>query len=214
MIESEQIAKILLEKGAVKLSANPPFKFTSGILSPIYIDNRILISHPKERQFIIDQFIELIEKNKIMPEVISGTATAAIPWAAFLSAQMELPMVYARTEPKQHGAGKQVEGEMEKGANVLIVEDLASTGGSAIKNAQACQREFGAKTRDVVVIYSHQLPIAKENFENAGLNFHYLTDFKTIIDLAIKTDYLSVKDRASVEEWQKDPANWGKKMGF
>ena len=149
-----------------------------------------------------------------MPEVISGTATAAIPWAAFLSLQMKLPMVYVRPEAKQHGTGKQVEGKMKKNAKVLIVEDLISTGSSAIKNAQACQREFGAEVSDVIAIYSHQLPIAKENFKKAGLNLHYLTDFTTIVDLAVKTNYLSIEDKADVKKWQKDSANWGKNITF
>ena len=129
---AKEIAQILLEKQAVKISTDPPFTWTSGMKSPIYCDNRLLISYPEERKKILEGFKNLIAENNLEFDVIGGTATAAIPWAAFLAFDLDKPMVYIRPKPKGHGAGRRVEGTMEKGSRVLIVEDLISTGGSSI----------------------------------------------------------------------------------
>ncbi len=127
----KEIAKILLEKNAVKISTDPPFVWTSGLKSPIYCDNRLLVSYIDSRKKIITGFKKLIEDQNLEFDVIAGTATAAITWAAFLAAELDKPMVYVRPKPKGHGTGKQVEGTMSDGSRVLIVEDLFSTGGSS-----------------------------------------------------------------------------------
>ena len=132
MEKAKEIAGILLDIGAVKVSINPPFTWTSGIKSPVYCDNRKLISHPSARKQIVESFVEMMREQNMKPEFLGGTATAAIPWAAFLAHELNLPMVYIRPEKKAHGAGRQVEGDLPSGKRVLIVEDLISTGGSSV----------------------------------------------------------------------------------
>ncbi|MBU2025939.1 hypothetical protein KJ912_04375, partial [Patescibacteria group bacterium] len=131
-MKDKQISQILLDKKAVKLNSKKPFVFTSGMFSPIYVDNRILISFPRERDIIIDKLSKLAKEFKNKNLVLAGTATAAIPWAAFLAERMYLPMVYVRPEPKKHGTSQQVEGSIPSGADVLVVEDMISTGKSSL----------------------------------------------------------------------------------
>ena len=136
-MSARQVAEILLNVNAVKLNVKEPFTYTSGIVSPIYTDNRVLISYPEERKFIVDGYINLIKERGLKPEYIAGTATAGIPWAAFVAERLDLPMVYVRNKPKGHGAGKQIEGMLPEGKSVLIIEDLVSTGGSSLNSVQA-----------------------------------------------------------------------------
>jgi orotate phosphoribosyltransferase len=171
------IAKALLDNEAVKISLEKPFAWTSGISSPIYCDNRLLISSLSARNLILDKFIEKISLENWQPEVIAGTATAGIPWAAFLAERMQLPMVYIRPKPKAHGSGKQVEGTMKQGAKVLIIEDLFSTGNSSIVSAKACQREFDAEIISIGAIFSYGFPACKENFEVANSPYFSLENF-------------------------------------
>jgi len=209
MNTAERIAEILLKIRAVTLSLDPPYTYTSGIKSPIYCDNRLLISYPTERQAVIDGYKKLIDENNLVFDVIGGTATAAIPWAAFLAQDLEKPMVYIRPKPKGHGGGKQVEGTMEKGAKVLIVEDLISTGGSSIKSAGACKREFDADVVGVLAIFTYEMEKAKDGFNDADLNHFTLSNFSTLVDVAAQNGTLKENDKETVLAWNKDPQNWG-----
>src|SRR3989338_2567053 len=128
----QDVASLLLRLKALRISVNPPFTWTSGIKSPIYTDNRIILSHPAERGVIVDALVELVQLLPKQPEVIAGTATAGIGWAALVADRLKLPMVYVRAKPKEHGEGKQVEGRLPKGSRVVVVEDLLSTAGSSI----------------------------------------------------------------------------------
>lgn len=211
MNSKEKIAEILLKTKSVKLFKDVPFRFTSGILSPIYVDNRILISYPKERDFIIQKLLDLIKERKLKFDVVSGTATAAIAWAAFIAQKLRVPMVYVRPEPKAHGRGKQVEGEIKKGSRVLIVEDMVSTGGSSIKNKEALEREYNAKVKYGIAIYSHNLKSSKENFKKSNLKFYFLTDFEEVVNLAEKSGYIKKEAKKDILQWNKDPMEWGKK---
>ena len=208
MTTAEKIAHILLDTKAVMLNTNPPFTWTSGIKSPIYCDNRLLISYPDERGQIIAGMKQLVADNNLQFDVVGGTATAAIPWAAFLAYELGKPMVYIRPEPKAHGAGKQVEGRMDRGARVLIVEDLISTGGSSLRSAQACEREYGAKAVGIMAIFTYEMNKAKVAFAAAGIPQYTLSNFSTLIDVATTQNYLQPEQKASVLEWSHDPEHW------
>ncbi len=209
---SREIAESLLNQKAVKVSIDPPFTWVSGIKSPVYCDNRKMISFPEDRKKIVEAFKAVIDEKGLEYDVIGGTATAAIPWAAFLAYDLGVPMVYIRPEKKEHGAGKQVEGDSVEGKKVLIVEDLISTGGSSVKAAEAVVNE-GGSVSDVMAIVTWEMPKAIARFEDAGLNLYTLTGYTDIIGLAgergdIPEDQLSV-----VLEFKDNPADWAMKMG-
>lgn len=203
-----EIAEILLDIAAVKVSMDPPFTWTSGIKAPIYCDNRKLISHPKERKRITDGFVDMLKKRGIDPEYIGGTATAAIPWASFLAYELKLPMIYIRPEKKEHGAGKQVEGDLPAGKRVLIVEDLISTGGSSISAAQALQHECKGVVTDIFAIVTYELDEAKRRFAEAGLRLSTLTNFSNIIGLALERGDITKEQWEKILEFKKDPRTW------
>lgn len=205
----DTIAKALIDNSAVKVSIDPPFTWTSGIKSPIYCDNRKMISFPDARNEIIAGFKKMIEEKGITFDVIGGTATAAIPWAAFLAHDLGVPMIYIRPKKKEHGAGKQIEGHLEPGKKVLIVEDLISTGGSSVKASEAVKTEGECTVTDVLAIVTYQFPRATEAFEAASLNAHTLTNFENIITHAGETGYLQQEDVDRVKAFAKNPAEWG-----
>ena len=217
MQKEQQIAEMLLKCSAVKVSINPPFTWTSGIKSPVYCDNRKMISYPKERAFIVNAFKELFlgtfggTGGAGAPEYVGGTATAAIPWAAFLAQVLEVPMVYIRPEKKEHGAGKQVEGDMKKGSRVLIVEDLISTGGSSVNAAEAVVREGGVVSH-VFAIVTYELDEAKKRFDEAKLKLSTLTHFTAILGAAVAGGAISKEQLNVIQEFKKDPRTWAEKF--
>jgi orotate phosphoribosyltransferase len=201
----QEIAKILLEIKAVKLSLDPPFTWASGIKSPIYCDNRKLMGYPEKRNIVRDAFIEKVKDYN--PEIIAGTATAGIPHAAWIAEKMNLPMIYIRSSNKGHGLQNKIEGVLEKGKKVLVIEDLISTGGSSIDAANAVS-EAGGDVLGVLAIFTYQLAKATERFSEANIKFDTLTNFTTLIDIAIEENYLSEGDKESVLNWYKNPAEW------
>ncbi len=205
---SQEIARILLDTKSVKLSTNPPFTYTSGIKSPIYCDNRKLISFVVERERILEGFISIIKNMPVQPDVLGGTATAAIPWAAFLAEKLKLAMVYIRPEPKGHGAGKQIEGVLTEGSKVLIIEDLISTGGSSINSANAIRNEGKSSVLGVLAIMTYNMPKAIANFQDAVVNVQVLTDFETLMSVAKDSGALNEQDYQLACEWNKNPENW------
>ncbi|MBD3238578.1 MAG: orotate phosphoribosyltransferase [Candidatus Moranbacteria bacterium] len=214
-MNNQEIAEILLEEKAVLIQPKQPFTFTSGMISPIYVDNRILISMPSSRKIITDKLKARIEAVSQDPDlVLAGTATAAIPWTAFLAQDMNLPMVYVRPEKKQHGAGKQVEGKIKKGAKVVVVEDMLSTGGSSISSAQALKQECQAQVLAVVVIYSHELKVCKENFSQAKLEAHYLVGFDRVLDQAYQKNYITEQEKKIAGEWKELGFEWAKRYAL
>lgn len=219
MQRAQQIAEMLLNCGAVKVSMNPPFTWTSGIKSPVYCDNRKMISYPTERAAIVEAFKALFEETfggvggAGAPEYVGGTATAAIPWAAFLAQVLGVPMVYIRPEKKEHGAGKQVEGDLKalgggRAPRVLIVEDLISTGGSSVNAAEAVVREGGTVSH-VFAIVTYDLEESKKRFEDAGLQLLTLTNFGAILEAATKAGAVSNDQLAVINNFKKDPKAWG-----
>ncbi|MCI0129841.1 MULTISPECIES: orotate phosphoribosyltransferase [Enterococcaceae] len=203
----KQIAKELLSIKAVSLSPNEPFTWASGIKSPIYCDNRLTMSYPDVRRLVAKGLANLIKENYPSVEVIAGTATAGIPHAAWVAEELGLPMVYIRGKSKDHGKKNQIEGRIDNGAKMVIIEDLISTGGSVIDAAQAAKRE-GADVLGVAAIFTYQLPSGVENFKAAGIPFDTLTNYDELIDVAIENDYISQDDRLLLQEWKKDPSAW------
>lgn len=208
----QEVAGILLSIGAVKVRMNPPFTWVSGIKSPVYCDNRMLISHVEERQKIIDGFKQIIEEKKLEFDVVGGTATAAIAWAAFLAYSLKKPMIYIRPEPKAHGAGKQIEGDLKAGSKVLIVEDLISTGGSSIKAAEVVRNEGKCLVSDVLAIVSWELAESSKQFAEAHLNLMTLTNFTNIIGLAKEKGTITAEEYGKIMEFKKDPKKWGESL--
>lgn len=211
---AQQIAEELLKANAVKVKTDPPFKWASGILSPVYCDNRLMISFPEARKLIVEGFKSVIQEKNLNPDVVAGTATAAIPWAAFVAYELDLPMAYIRPEPKDHGAGKQIEGLIKEGQKVLIIEDLISTGGSSIKAAEAVKNECKGVVADILAIVTWELEKAVTAFKEAGIHLTTLTDFTHIIGTAAKTGAIKPEEEAKVLEFKKDPPGWGAHMGF
>lgn len=210
---SEKAAKILLESGCVIIRLRIPFRFTSGILSPIYVDNRRLISLPKQRKIIVELLIEKI-KQIGLPDVIAAAATAGIPHAAWIAEKLNLPMVYVRSKAKEHGRKNQIEGILKRGQKALVVEDMVSTAQSSTVVIRA-MREVGVKVEDEVAIYSHGLADAQRKFKELKVNFTCLTTLQEVVETARKINYLRpIDDVSSILEWSKDPKGWVKKMGF
>lgn len=209
---AREIAENLLNKEAVKVSIDPPFTWASGIKSPVYCDNRKMIAFPKERRAVVEGLKKLMEEKGLTPDVIGGTATAAIPWASFLAYELDLPMIYIRPEKKEHGAGKQIEGYLEPGQNVLIVEDLISTGGSSVAAAEAVRNEGGCTVEDIFAIVSWEIPKAAVVFADANIRLTTLTDYTNIIGLAGERGDIPADQLAVVMEFKEDPAAWGGKL--
>lgn len=206
----KEIAKDLLKIQAVKLSPNEPFTWASGIKSPIYCDNRLTISYPKIRTAIAKGIAELISEKYPKVEVIAGTATAGIPHAAWIAAELDLPLVYVRSKPKDHGRGKQIEGVLHPGAKTVVIDDLLSTGGSVLKAVKAAQNE-GADVLGVGAIFSYQLQAIVDNFRQADLSYFTLTNYSELLESAVETNYISTTERAALEKWRHDPENWSTK---
>lgn len=205
----KEIAKDLLDIKAVKLSPDQPFTWASGIKSPIYCDNRLTISYPKIRTAIAKGIASLIKEKYPETEVIAGTATAGIPHAAWIAAELELPLVYVRSKPKDHGRGKQIEGVLAKGAKTVVIDDLLSTGGSVLKAIEAARKE-GADVIGVGAIFSYQLPAIEDNFKQAGLTYFTLTNYSELLEVAVKENEITEKEHEVLKTWREDPKNWGK----
>ena len=203
----DKISEILLKVSAVMLRTKPPFRWTSGILSPIYTDNRILMSYPRERDFIVNSFIKLIKKNKIKFDGFAGTATAGIPWAAWLSQKLKKPMIYVRSEAKEHGKENLVEGRIEEGKTYIVVEDLISTGSSSINTINAVRGKNGV-VECCIAIFTYELEKAKVNFESANVKLLTLTDFTSFVKTALKEKYISKEQLNHIMDWKKHPEGW------
>lgn len=209
----KEIAEILLKINAVALNAKEPFRYASGILSPIYCDNRLLMSYPDLRRKVIDAFLKLIDEKGLSFDIIGGTATAGIPHAAWISERLQKPMIYIRSSSKDHGKQNKIEGLLEKGKKVLIVEDLISTGGSSVSAVQAV-REAGGIVTDCVAIFTYEMQKAIDKFKDAKCNVFTLSNFSTLIDVAEERGYLNSESAQKVRQWNKNPSNWGKNMGL
>ena len=210
MTYSQRVAKALLDIHAVTLNPDQPFTWASGLKSPIYTDNRLTISYPEVRQAIFNGMVEQIKLHFSEADVIAGTATAGIPHAAWVAQNMELPMIYVRTKPKDHGQGKQIEGVLKEGQKVVVIDDLISTGGSVL-NAVRAVNNAGGKVI-VVSVFTYDLPAAEQNFMANGLKYYSVTDYMTLIKVAKENNQISVDHLKSLQEWRKDPLSWSKEQ--
>lgn len=207
MAMAETIAKDLLDIQAVFLSPDEPFTWASGIKSPIYCDNRITMSYPAVRRAIAQGLAEKIKTEFPTVEVIAGTATAGIPHAAWVAELLDLPMVYIRSKPKDHGKGNQIEGRITNGQKMVVIEDLISTGGSVLEAAAAANKE-GAEVLGVAAIFTYELPQGKENFAKAELPLLTLTNYSTLIETARTENKITAAQLALLKKWREDPTGW------
>jgi len=205
---SRDVAEALLGIDAVKVSMDPPFQWVSGIKSPVYCDNRMMISHVAERQIVVVAFKKLVAELGYEPDYIGGTATAAIPWAAFLAQELGKPMIYIRPAKKEHGAGKQIEGDLKAGSKVLIIEDLISTGGSSVKAAEAVREEGQCEVSDIFAIVTWEMSKAATAFEGTGINLTTLTGFTDLIGLAEEKGGITAEQANMIYKFKEDPAGW------
>jgi len=204
---ADKVAETLLKLNAVMLRTNPPFRWASGILSPVYTDNRLLMSYPKERDFIISSLISLLKKNNIKPDGFAATATAGIPWAAWLSQKLGKPMVYVRSEAKEHGKQNLVEGKVEENKVYVVVEDLISTGGSSMNTINAVREKSGI-VEHCIAIFTYELEKASSNFESTNVKLLTLTGFTSLVKTALQKKYISKQQLNHIMDWKKHPEGW------
>ena len=204
---TDKIAEILLNVNAVSLRTKPPFRWASGILAPIYTDIRILMSYSREREFIVNSFIRLIRQNKTRFDAFAATATAGIPWAAWLAQKMKKPMVYVRSDAKDHGKENQVEGKIEEGRIYVVVEDLISTGSSSINTINAV-RAKGGIVENCIAIFTYELEKSVNNFQNANVKLLTLTSFTSFVKTALKKKYITKEQLNHIMDWKKHPEGW------
>ena len=204
-----EVTKKLLEINTIKIQPNNPFTWASGWKSPIYCDNRKILSYPETRSFIRDQFVNVIREKYPQAEVIAGVATGAIAIGVLVAEQLGLPFIYVRSKPKGHGLENLIEGDLKPFQKVVIIEDLVSTGISSLKAAEAVNN-FGGDVIGMVSIFTYNFPHAKENFKKAGIELTSLSRYQILIDLSLEMGEINEDQIHSLMEWREDPANWGK----
>jgi orotate phosphoribosyltransferase len=207
MNTARKIASYLLKTKAVKLNPEKPFKWSSGWNSPIYCDNRITLSDTEARTFIKKALAKAIKKNFPEVDLIAGVATAGIAQGALVADYMNLPFAYVRPKPKEHGMGNQIEGKIEKGQKVVVLEDLISTGGSSIKAADALI-EQGIEVVGMIAIFTYGFNIADINFAEKNLKLVTLSNYNYLIDEALKQEFIKLADLESLRKWRRNPDKW------
>jgi orotate phosphoribosyltransferase len=207
MTDKKAIAEKLLQINAIKLSIHQPFTWASGWKSPIYCDNRKSLSFPFVRDFIKSEMCNVIFQYFEKAEMIAGVATAGIPWGVMAADQLKLPYIYVRPKPKEHGLGNQIEGFYEPGKRVVVVEDLISTGKSSLQVVDVL-KNAGLEVEGMVSIFTYGFEKAKESFEQYNLTFKSLTDYDSLIALAVEKQSLSDADQKALLNWRADPAHW------
>lgn len=207
MTDARAVAQKLLQVNAVKLSPDAPFIWASGWKSPIYCDNRRVLSFPFIRDFIKSEMCNVIFEKFPTAEMLAGVATAGIAWGAMAADQLKLPYVYVRPKPKEHGMGNQIEGFYEKGQKVLVIEDLISTGKSSLQVVNVL-KEAGIEVVGIVSIFTYGFPVATEAFNKASVTYHSLTDYPTLIELAVSKGIVSAEQQEVLLKWRDDPAGW------
>lgn len=201
------VASKLLEIEAIKLNYKQPFTWASGWKSPIYCDNRLALSYPAVRSYIRNSLAGVVRESFPTAECIAGVATAGVPQGAMVADALELPYVYVRPKPKEHGMGNLIEGKVTKGQKAVLIEDLISTGGSSLKAAQA-MKDAGFKVLGMVAIFTYAFDIAEKNFQEAGIPLVCLSDFNALLKEALDKKYLDDDQLVYVKSWRLDPANW------
>ncbi|WP_026709948.1 orotate phosphoribosyltransferase [Flavobacterium filum] len=205
---AKKTAELLLQINAIKLNPKNPFTWASGWKSPIYCDNRVTLSFPPIRNYIREEFSKNIEKEFGKPDVIAGVATGAIGIGMLVAEYMGLPFVYVRPEPKKHGRQNQVEGFLQKGQNVVVVEDLISTGNSSLLAVEAL-KEAGANVKGMVAIFTYGFDVSTENFKKAKVTLHTLSNYDNLLELAVAKKYITEEEQHTLQEWRVSPSTWG-----
>ena len=207
MTNEKATAEKLLQINAIKFSPQAPFTWASGWKSPIYCDNRKVLSFPFSRDFIKSEMCNVVFEQFPDAELLAGVGTAGIPWGAMVSDQLKLPYIYVRPKPKEHGMGNQVEGVYEKGAKVVVIEDLISTGKSSLEVVEVL-RKVGVEVIGMVAIFTYGFDIAEKAFSAAGVRYTTLTNYNTLIELAAEKGIVSAEEQKTLLNWRQDPANW------
>jgi orotate phosphoribosyltransferase len=207
MTDAIVTAEKLLQAGAVKLQPNNPFTWASGWKSPIYCDNRKVLSQPYIRDFIKSELCNIVFEKYADAEVIAGVATAGIAWGAMVADQLKLPFIYVRTKPKEHGLGNQIEGDLKPGEKVVVVEDLISTGKSSLEVVNVLKNS-GANVIGMVSIFNYEFDASKNAFEAANLPLYSLTGYPTLLQLARQSGQINDQQQQVLLNWRQDPANW------
>ncbi|MBL7941197.1 MAG: orotate phosphoribosyltransferase [Flavobacteriales bacterium] len=202
-----KVAEFLLQIKAVELRPAQPFTWASGLRSPIYCDNRKTLSYPAIRTFLRQRFVDIIEREFADPDVIAGVATGGIALGALVAEEMGLPFVYVRSEAKKHGLGNQVEGVLEEGQSVVVIEDLISTGSSSL-NAVRALRECKANIKGMVAIFTYGFEKARLNFEKENCTLFTLCDYPTMIEQAARSGYVGNNQMETLLEWKQNPEAW------
>lgn len=205
---AKKTSELLLQINAIKLNPKNPFTWASGWKSPIYCDNRITLSFPPIRNYIREEFSKNIEKQYGKPDVIAGVATGAIGIGMLVAEYMGLPFVYVRPEPKKHGRLNQVEGFLQKGQSVVVVEDLISTGGSSLLAVEAL-KAAGANVKGMVAIFTYGFDVSVQNFKNANVELHTLANYDNLLELAVAKKYITEEEQHTLQEWRVSPSTWG-----
>ena len=201
-------AKKLLDIKAVKLQPSNPFTWASGWKSPIYCDNRKLMSYPAIRNFVKIEFSRIILEKYPEVEAIAGVATGAIAPGAIVADALGLPFVYVRSSPKDHGLENLIEGDLKPNQKVVVVEDLVSTGQSSLKAVEAIRRD-GSEVIGMVAVFTYGFPMAEESMSDAKVDLTTLCNYDAILDQALKTDYIDEEDLKTLQNWRKNPDTWG-----
>lgn len=204
---AKNVAECLLQIKAIELNKVQPFTWASGWKSPIYCDNRKTLSYPKVRTFIRQKYVETIQENFGQVDVIAGVATGGIAQAALIAQEMELPLIYVRSSSKDHGLQNMIEGAVEAGQRVVVIEDLISTGMSSLRAVEAL-REKGCHVAGMVAIFSYGFETAVENFRKYTCPLYTLSDYGSMIEVAAEEGYINAEDINSLKNWRENPANW------
>jgi orotate phosphoribosyltransferase len=207
MTDAKVVAEKLLQVNAVKLNPENPFTWASGWKSPIYCDNRKVLSFPFIRDYIKSELCNVVFEKFPGAELLAGVATAGIAWGAMVADQLKLPYIYVRPKPKEHGLGNQIEGFYEQGQRVVVIEDLVSTGKSSLQVVDAL-KEAGLEIEGMVSIFTYGFPVATELFSRAALRYYPLTDYPTLIQFAAEKRIVSSDQLDILLKWQTDPAGW------
>ena len=204
---AKKTAELLLQIKAIKLSPQEPFTWASGWKSPIYCDNRITLSYPPVRNFLKEEIAKLVESKHGKPDVIAGVATGAIAIGVLIAQELGVPFVYVRPEPKKHGRKNQIEGHIESGQNVVVIEDLISTGKSSL-NAVKALKEVNANVKGMIAIFSYGFDIATENFKNDNVALTTLSNYDYLLEQALDSKYITSEELRTLEDWRMEPSKW------
>jgi len=208
---AQKTASLLLQIKAIKLNSKNPFQWASGWLSPIYCDNRVVLSHPQIRTYMSQEIASAIQKEFPKDIVIAGVATGAIGMGMLVAQALEAPFIYVRPEPKKHGKKNQIEGQLKTGQQVIVIEDLISTGQSSL-NAVAALRAEGAVVDHMLALFTYGFPQAENSFQKEGVTLKTLCDYEHMLPQAIAQNYIAEKDLSLLQSWRNNPAQWNPKI--